>query len=140
MDKEEAFVIVNDGYEEEVTDEETEVSYEDICQAVVDQKRISYIRKLLEEYEVTKYENMDYLDMVTDDLWYNVMVPYLETFGKIDKHDFKFRCEFSKWLYENSNIGRQLSYIMTLEKTLITETNQKRGNQWNQGIGSEDKA
>lgn len=122
MEKEEAYCIPNDGYEEEFSDEEDEVTYEDICQSVENGERRGSIQKKLLEYEATKYDNIDTLDSMTDDLWYNVVVPYLETFGLIDKNNLAFRHAFYKWLYDNSNIGRQLDYIFKLEKALISKS------------------
>lgn len=97
------------------SDEEGEVTYEDICDAVKAHASLSKIRKLLDDYQVQKFNDMEELDLMTDDLWYNVMIPCIDnSCGFVDKTKLEVRHAFSKWLYENSNIGRRIAYILKL--------------------------
>jgi hypothetical protein len=106
----------NDDFDSE---EDVDVTYESICIAVREEKPRSEIRKLVCDYQPKKYESMDYLDDITYDLWVNVMVPYMENHGGIlDKDREEIRRAFGVWLYENTNLGRQIAYICQLEKVL----------------------
>jgi hypothetical protein len=110
------------------SEDDGEVTYEDICEAVRNHSNVSHIVKLLDEYQLTKYEDMDALDKMTDDLWYNVMVPSMDnSYGFLDKTNLEVRHAFSRWLYENSNIGRRIAYILELEERLLTNSPSPQG-------------
>lgn len=101
------------------SEEDYEVTYESICLAVKEDKKRSDIKNMLSDYKLQQYTNMNTLDTITDDLWYNVIVPYIENNGGIlDKHQNEIRHAFSVWLYENTNWGQKIAYIAKLEKAL----------------------
>jgi hypothetical protein len=118
--KEELYAIANDDIAQDDNESDTETTYEDICQAVKDGKKHSAVLHMLHEYEVTHYDEIDTLDTITDDLWYNVVIPHIDTYGVLDKHDLKVRHMFSEWLYKHSNIGRRICYIMQLKNAIIS--------------------
>lgn len=119
MEKEEYHVIGTDVYEDDWLDEDNDLTYEDICEVVSTRRRITDIRDMVREYEYQQQENMEILDNMTNDLWDNVMVPYLETCGDIlNKSRMEVRMAFAEWVYKNSNIGQRIGYIARLENAL----------------------
>lgn len=124
MEKEEYHAIVTDVYDDEGLEDDNEPTYEDICEAVRMKRPVMEIRVMVSEYESQQYENMDVLDNMTNDLWDNVMVPYLETCGDIlNMPRIEVRMAFAEWLYRNSNIGQRIGYIARLENALRDHLN-----------------
>lgn len=114
----------HDIYDDDDQSDSDDVTYEDICSAVKLNVNLEEIKDMLDKYDFDHQLSKDHIDIMIDELWNNVIKPYIhETTVILNNDTHKIQREFCRWLYDNSNLGRKITYIDALRGVIDAHLN-----------------
>lgn len=116
MDIKNDYIAYEEENEDDNVSEDTEPTYEEICDAIKNKTPVGEVKTLVDMYSFKQQDDMDALNTITDELWANVVKPFMNECNVIlNKPRMEVQLAFARWLYKNTNLGVRIEYIRKLE-------------------------
>ena len=107
-------------------DDDYDITYDDIIEHVKavnagQSNKIPHLQAKVKEFIIEIEYERDKLDDIINLLWENVFRPFVEYESSLILYDDNIRTktEFYSCLYNNTNIGKKITYIFDLLKDLL---------------------